>query len=182
MTAVIDMPDSQNCDNSDDFTENTCRNVVTISEILYGTGAAEQDLPQSVADARTSKKSAAIREYCLQQTLQNDNNQKCDSSNKYCLRGWKKSKTYKIAYYNGRTGELYENVTPDSYSTDSLPIEEMHPVPDAEEGYTFKGWCPYDSCNFVNGNASCSGNVSMFITLGENSTGTKAYCSIWQHQ
>lgn len=74
LTAVIDLPDSTNCNNSDDYTKNTCRNVVTISEILYGTGM----------DANAnSESSAAIRAACLDKTLA------CEGDGD-CLRSWTK--------------------------------------------------------------------------------------------
>ena len=83
MIAVIDVPDKSSCNNSDDYLQNTCRNVVTISEILYGTGEE--------ANA-TSESSAAIREACLQKTLVGDG-EECNASNNECLRGWKKTTT-----------------------------------------------------------------------------------------
>ncbi|MBR6684896.1 MAG: hypothetical protein IKL37_01360 [Alphaproteobacteria bacterium] len=54
--AVIDMPDSENCSNTEDRTTNTCRNVVTLNEILNGTGADA---------SKTGTNSAALREQCL---------------------------------------------------------------------------------------------------------------------
>ena len=84
LTAVIDLPDDEGCDNSNDYTQNTCRNVVTISEILYGTGA-----DAAVGNLIYAKNSAAIREACLQKTLVGDG-ETCDTSNDECLRGWKK--------------------------------------------------------------------------------------------
>ena len=81
MIAVIDLPDNTNCNNSDDYTQNTCRNVVTISEILYGTG---KEANSSVKD------SAAIREACLQTVLRSETDVSCNASNSACLRGWKK--------------------------------------------------------------------------------------------
>ena len=60
--AIIDKADSTECLNSQDYTKNTCRNIVTLNEILNGTGATlDGDL-----DTRTSTDSAAIREQCLQ--------------------------------------------------------------------------------------------------------------------
>jgi len=80
LTAVIDLPDSTSCNNSNDYNENTCRNVVTISEILYGTGATSGE-----------NNSAFIREQCLQNALKTDGDYgECSSSNENCLRGWKK--------------------------------------------------------------------------------------------
>lgn len=89
LTAVIDLPDSDTCNNSNDYTKNTCRNVVTISEILYGTGGSHWPL-ESVTESTAYSKD--IREYCLQQALKtDDSNGSCDSTNTDCLRGWKKT-------------------------------------------------------------------------------------------
>ncbi|MBE6457772.1 MAG: hypothetical protein E7011_03135 [Alphaproteobacteria bacterium] len=60
--AVIDQADSTNCDNTQDYTTNTCRNIVTLNEILNGTGAGNIG---SDFDPYTSKDSATIREDCL---------------------------------------------------------------------------------------------------------------------
>ncbi len=85
LTAVIDLPDSADCNNSSDYSENTCRNVVTISEILYGTGVT------SSTSAPDTNNSAFIREQCLQNALKTDgDNSTCNASNENCLRGWKK--------------------------------------------------------------------------------------------
>ena len=59
--AVIDASDSSQCLNSQDYTKNTCRNVVTLNEILKGTGATPSDIPHEATGA-----SAAMRELCLQ--------------------------------------------------------------------------------------------------------------------
>ncbi len=58
--AVIDEADSTTCMNSQDYTKNTCRNVVTLNEILNGTGMA----PANIA-AETTGASAAMREQCM---------------------------------------------------------------------------------------------------------------------
>ena len=58
---VIDEADSQSCKNTQDYTTNTCRNIVTLNEILNGTGATIAD----EFDALTSTDSASIREKCL---------------------------------------------------------------------------------------------------------------------
>ena len=68
--AVIDKADSDKCNNSADYVTNTCRNIITLNEILngayvgdmtgfepqWGVGAEEQD----------SKK---IREHCLRNAM-----------------------------------------------------------------------------------------------------------------
>ena len=84
--AVVDKPDSTNCkmvENGQmyDYRNDTCRNVVTISEILYGTGIS------TTPTSMTSGNSAAIREACLKQAL----NCGADTLNEGgCIRNWKK--------------------------------------------------------------------------------------------
>lgn len=86
--AVVDKPDVSSCkiveNDGDiyDYRKDTCRNVVTISEILYGTGATP------VSDA-TSGNSAGIREACLQEAL-NCGDGAAYSEEGGCLREWKK--------------------------------------------------------------------------------------------
>ncbi len=60
--AVIDKADDKKCNNTADYTTNTCRNIITLNEILNGTGATDVE----GIDVRTSTDSAAIREKCLQ--------------------------------------------------------------------------------------------------------------------
>jgi len=90
LVAVIDKPDSNRCSYTDDYTTNTCRNVVTISEILYGTGATGtwNNIPLTFG---SSYDSALIREACLQSALQSEGGTTCDKNNQNCLRGWKKT-------------------------------------------------------------------------------------------
>ena len=59
--AVIDKADSDKCNNSADYVTNTCRNIITLNEILNGTGATDV----ADVDVRTSTDSVAIREKCL---------------------------------------------------------------------------------------------------------------------
>ena len=58
--AVIDLADNAKCFNSQDYTKNTCRNVVTLNEILKGTGVAQADIAHEATG-----NSAAMREKCL---------------------------------------------------------------------------------------------------------------------
>lgn len=58
--AVIDKPDSTACVNSQDYKENTCRNIVTLNEILNG--AADKGIAIS---AEGEGDSAAMREACI---------------------------------------------------------------------------------------------------------------------
>ena len=76
--AVIDKADSTTCENTQDYTTNTCRNIVTLNEILNGTGATVG----ADFDSRTSTDSAAIREYCMQDAIGTD------ESGKVAIRTW----------------------------------------------------------------------------------------------
>ncbi|MBO5947029.1 MAG: hypothetical protein J6Q44_02695 [Alphaproteobacteria bacterium] len=77
--AVIDKADSPDCKNSQDYTTNTCRNIVTLNEILNGTGATVG----TDFDSRTSTDSAAIREQCMQDAIGTD-----DETGKVAIRTW----------------------------------------------------------------------------------------------
>lgn len=59
-SAVIDKQDSTSCLNDQDYTKNTCRNIVTLNEILNGTGA----IATTIASGATGD-SAGLREKCL---------------------------------------------------------------------------------------------------------------------
>ncbi len=70
LTAVIDKPDVTDCIFAQDFRNNTCRNVVTISEILYGANSQQTTYNgyESLAYSDTTKiNSAYLRESCLQE-------------------------------------------------------------------------------------------------------------------
>jgi len=63
LKAVIDMPDDSNCKFAQDFRENTCRNVVTINEILYAISSSPVELDS--IEYGKGYDSAALREACL---------------------------------------------------------------------------------------------------------------------
>ena len=169
LTAVIDEPDSTSCTFSTDYAENTCRNVVTISEILYGTGVSpSQDILTMLRgnpSVSNGVSSAAVREACLRRALN------CgDDADKSCLRGWSKSKTYSISYFDGITNLEYTDVWPEAYYTSDLPMT-IEPVQESKSGYTFKGWCE--------GNQNCS-NPRKKITLEEGTENNKEYRAMWE--
>ena len=66
--AIIDKQDSTTCNNSQNYEENTCRNVVTLNEILNGVnGATITDTTTKLcldSDANNCN-SADLREQCL---------------------------------------------------------------------------------------------------------------------
>lgn len=87
LVAVIDKADNTNCLYTDDFKTNECRNVVSISEILYGTGAAQTDVDALAWPITfdSKYKSAAVREKCLQEVVGT-------TADDDSLRGWTKPK------------------------------------------------------------------------------------------
>jgi len=60
--AVIDVADSGSCKNSQDYTQNTCRNVVTLNEIINGFG---NSVEADYIAAEGTGSSIAMREQCL---------------------------------------------------------------------------------------------------------------------
>ena len=68
LRAVIDKADIKDCTFAQDFRENTCRNVVTISEILYGTNSSKNTYEgyETLEYGTTNINSAYLRESCLQ--------------------------------------------------------------------------------------------------------------------
>ena len=133
LTAVVDKPDSNTCSYSNDYYENTCRNVVTISEILYGTG----QLPDSTLDnwnavGILTAKSAGIREQCIERALG------CldEEDGTYCLRKWKKGDTY-----DGDV-TLGEGSVEGTESCSDTILDALN----ASEGHIENGDCKITSC------------------------------------
>ena len=95
LQAVIDKSDSTECTFSTDYKKNTCRNIVTISEILYGTSKAPEssDKENDILGALEGKtevekvSSAKIREKCLRNALKSENGTG-EKTDKYSIRGW----------------------------------------------------------------------------------------------
>jgi hypothetical protein len=69
--AVIDVADKESCKNDQDYTKNTCRNVVTLNEILKGASTQTADIPHE-----GKGDSAAMRELCLREAIGTDENGK----------------------------------------------------------------------------------------------------------
>jgi hypothetical protein len=77
--AVIDKPDSASCNwNASDYTVNTCRNVVTLHEILYRLSETV-DTPSTPTDTGSSME---FREQCLRERLG------CGDGERDCIRNW----------------------------------------------------------------------------------------------
>ncbi len=96
--AVIDLADNAQCLNDQDYTKNTCRNIVTLNEIMNGTGSAS---PANIP-AGASGSSVAMREKCLidsgieevrNWTPKGDNTERCSLSElpENALSGYKQS-------------------------------------------------------------------------------------------
>lgn len=81
--AVIDKADEDSCKNSQDYTTNTCRNIVTLNEILYGTGISDTEtdaIKNAIKNGALYGKdatanSAALREYCLWEAIGTTNDE-----------------------------------------------------------------------------------------------------------
>ena len=85
--AVIDKADDAQCKNTPDYTTNTCRNIVTLNDILNGTGAksaAKCEFSEE-KDKKTCD-SAAMRQQCLLDAIGTDGT----STDKNVLQTWKK--------------------------------------------------------------------------------------------
>lgn len=77
--AIIDVADSTSCKwHASDYTKNTCRNVVTLNEILSTNGASAN--AENPTATETTGNSAAYREKCLRDTLG------CPGEG--CIRSW----------------------------------------------------------------------------------------------
>ena len=107
--AVIDKADSATCLNTQDYTTNTCRNIVTLNEILNGTGVSQAKM-NAVREAAgngtlygdtSNFDSAALREYCLEEAIgldsgenneNNENNENDEKNEKnVAIRSWLKT-------------------------------------------------------------------------------------------
>ena len=66
--AIIDEQDNASCNNSQNYEENTCRNVVTLNEILNGVNGAtvvDKDAKMCIGEDADKCNSADLREHCL---------------------------------------------------------------------------------------------------------------------
>ena len=88
--AVIEVADSENCFSSQDYSTNTCRNIVTLNEIINGTGAIDAEvkdienfiLAGTLYNNNSRVNSAALREYCLRNAIG------LDEDGKVAIRTW----------------------------------------------------------------------------------------------
>ncbi|MBR5625429.1 MAG: hypothetical protein IKW67_01435 [Alphaproteobacteria bacterium] len=92
-TAVIDKQDNTACKNSQDYTTNTCRNVVTLNEILNG--AYDGSLSGYVPNfgSNTTEDSAKLREYCLRNAMGIDLSDVNGADDQWNIRNWAKETT-----------------------------------------------------------------------------------------
>ena len=68
-SAIIDKEDKEDCANTQDYTTNTCRNVVTLNEILNGAFAGDMKDYTPAWGADKKESSAKVREYCLRNAM-----------------------------------------------------------------------------------------------------------------
>lgn len=95
-TAVIDKEDNEQCENTQDYTTNTCRNVVTLNEILNGayTSKFEENFIVNWGTA-VKEDSTKIRESCIRNAMGIPLNGDFDGSggDTWNIRNWKKDKS-----------------------------------------------------------------------------------------
>lgn len=84
--AVIDKADNAQCKNTPDYTTNTCRNIVTLNDILNGTGASAAEAAECKFGEDETCDSAAVRQKCLLDAIGTDGT----STDKNVLQTWKK--------------------------------------------------------------------------------------------
>ena len=89
---VINLQDKEECTWSQDYTKNTCRNVVTLNEVLNG--ASETPVTENLADGEKYD-SAGLREACLREALGLKDQGECAAGDSECwdLRKWTKAKS-----------------------------------------------------------------------------------------
>ena len=85
--AVINKPDSESCSNTQDYETNTCRNVVTLNEILNG--AYTDDLSDFTPEYNgNTQSSVKLREYCLRNAMGVELSDVKGSDEKWNIRNW----------------------------------------------------------------------------------------------
>jgi hypothetical protein len=85
--AVINKPDSESCSNTQDYETNTCRNVVTLNEILNG--AYTDDLSDFTPEYNgNTQSSVKLREYCLRNAMGVELSNVKGSDEKWNIRNW----------------------------------------------------------------------------------------------
>jgi hypothetical protein len=92
--AVIAEADSDKCNNTQDYTTNTCRNVVTLNEILNGayTGDLSDFTPEYGEKTQDSMK---LREYCLRNAMGVDLDDVKGDEKDWNIRSWTKETSNK---------------------------------------------------------------------------------------
>ncbi len=92
--AVINEQDSESCKNTQDYKTNTCRNIVTLNEILNGayTGDLSKFEPEYQTDSNVTKASSSVqlREYCLRNAMGVDMTDVKGSDENWNIRNWTK--------------------------------------------------------------------------------------------
>ena len=86
--AVINKSDDAQCNNTQDYTTNSCRNVVTLNEILNG--ADTGDLSDFTPEYGKSQDSIKLREYCLRNAMGVDLKSVKGDDKDWNIRSWTK--------------------------------------------------------------------------------------------
>ena len=148
--AVIDKPDNSNCFNSQDYRLNTCRNVVTISEILNTASSSAADIA-----AEGTGNSAAMREQCLRTAGVDD------------IRGWSRVR----ADYVQCTLKQLSGTNASAGYTDKSDDETCKYITQCKSGYVLRN----DAC--VESTYDCTseieGAASAIRTLGSDNVLSK---------
>jgi hypothetical protein len=91
--AVINKSDDAQCNNTQDYTTNSCRNVVTLNEILNG--ADTGDLSDFTPEYGKSQDSIKLREYCLRNAMGVDLKSVKGDDKDWNIRSWTKETSNK---------------------------------------------------------------------------------------
>ena len=88
--AVIDKADSESCSNVQDYTKNTCRNVVTLNEILNG--AFKESLENFTPEYKDGQNSEKLREHCLRKAMGINMSGETGDGDEWNIRSWQAPK------------------------------------------------------------------------------------------
>jgi hypothetical protein len=87
-TAVIDVADEEKCSNKQDYETNTCRNIVTLNEILNGAYVGSLEGVNIEWGPVATANSAQMREHCLRNAMGIPLDGNSDGT--WNIRNWKK--------------------------------------------------------------------------------------------
>ena len=88
-SAIIDKEDSASCENTQDYTTNTCRNIVTLNEILNGAYDGDMSDFSPEWGGSGNQDSTKLREHCLRNAMGLPLNG-TESDDSWNIREWKR--------------------------------------------------------------------------------------------